>query len=914
MAEPYDVGRGWGVSMPVNMSAERWRQLDTAFHTAVALPVEEREAFIAREMAGDEELAGELRAMLAHDGGAAGKIAGAVGAAAQGAAAQYDWIGRTVGPYRIVREIGRGGMGIVFEAVRAHAEFPKPVALKVTPEWRDAGDLRGRFQNECRFLAALDHPNIARFLDGGSEGGVPYLAMEFVEGRPAGAWLREQERGLRERIELFRKVCAAVEYAHENMIVHRDLKPGNILVDKMGEPKLLDFGIAKLLGPLDGGETATMGPRVWTPDYASPEQVRGGAITARTDVYSLGLILYELLTGERAQTADTTSAVTLEHSICEREPPPAGSLDRRLKGDLETIIAMAMRKEPARRYSSAAALSEDLGRYLSGRPVAARPSTVRYRVGKFVRRHRAGVAAGVLVAASIAGGVAATVYEARRAERRFQQVRGLANAFVFDVHDRIQSLPGSTEARKAIVATGLRYLENLRQEAGSDVALRIELAAAYQKIGDVQGMPAQSNLGDTTGALASYRSAEDLLAPLEARGDPRAKAPMASVLQHTGLVKTYRGEGASAMKVFERARKMIGDPQGKEALRLAADIDGAIVRTAQDMRSPTRGLPAAEEAMALAKRVVAIDPASEESREYLSQAEGTLGTAYRAAGDLESAARVFGEAVELREQLVRERPGNAVYRRDLLIGYGHIGDMLGLPRSGGLGDLPRAEAALRKAAEIAAWLRQSDPADRTARYDLANAKYRLGTILLARDGGAEAALREFDEARELLAGLMKGDAANLRYLFVDLYVARKQGEALEALGRDAEAARRFQEVRSGALRFRGAHQEKEIRNGVIAVMAELAKIKARAGDRAAIALADEVAAYIANEPLSPGTAWGRATIAAEMAAVYRKFGLQRQATENLEWSAKTWREMKVPKALEAQRVKELAAVEAARAN
>ena len=419
------------------------------------LPVDERAAFVARETSGDAPLASALAGMLASSDDAARRISAIVETAAGSLAPDGAWVGRRIGPYRVIREIGRGGMGLVFEAVRDDDEYRKRVALKAAPWWRDTDAVRERFRFERQILAELEHPHIARFLDGGTDGGLPYFVMEYVEGRPITAFCEDRRLDVRQRLELFRLVCHAVHAAHERLIVHRDLKPANILVGEDGSPRLLDFGIAKLLDPV-AEPGVTDGEPIWTPDYASPEQARGRSATTRTDVYSLGLVLYEILCGERAQRAD--------RSICETDPPPPSvcaaargdrERARRLRGDLDTIVMMAIRKEPERRYGAVAALSDDLGKYLEGRPIHARPGTPLYRAGKLLRRHALGAAAALLVAASLAAGTVATAYQARRAERRFDQVRALANAFVFDVHDRIESLAGATEARKAIVQTAL---------------------------------------------------------------------------------------------------------------------------------------------------------------------------------------------------------------------------------------------------------------------------------------------------------------------------------------------------------------------------------------------------------------------------------------------------------------------------
>ncbi len=907
--------------MPVN-SAERWRRLDALFITASDLPPGAREAFIEREATGDATLGLELREMLACAAGAESAIGSAVRSAAQQALGASNWIGRgtgdMIGPYRIVREIGRGGMGIVFEAVRDDEAYHKTVAIKVGRE------LDERFRSERQILAGLEHPHIARFLDGGSDRGVPYLVMEYVEGRPITAWCEEQRLGLRERIELFRQVCAAVHYAHENMIVHRDLKPSNILVGRNGEAKLLDFGIARLMAA-EGHITA--GLPMWTPDYTSPEQVRGGHATGRTDVYSLGLILYELLCGMRAQTADTSSPLALDQSICEAEPPPASvtavragdrALSRELRGDLDTIVAMAIRKEPQRRYSSAGALSADLGRYLENRPVEARPGTSAYRLLKFVRRQRLATGVMVLLIASIAAGVVSTIHQARRAEHRFEQVRGLANAFIFDVHDRIQDLPGATEARRAIVSTALRYLESIRQEAGADAALQLELAAAYQRIGDVQGLPSRSNLGDTRGAMASYRRAEELLTPLDRGGDIRASYLLASVIRGIAAVRTATNQGAEAMKDLERAREIslrivAAQPKDTRALTLAADIDGSLTRLARELRDSGRAVQAAEEAMQMAQRLVALDPSSLQSRDYLAEAQSALGTAYRQTGELERSAESFRVSVALREQLVREQPGRVSFRRNLMMSYGHLGDALGLPRSRGLGDLEGAADAFRNAAGIAAWLGRSDPADRKARSDLANADFRLGSVLLPQKGRAPEALSVFEQAESILSDLRRQDPANTNYRYNYLYAMRKKGEALEALGHTAEASRNLTAVISMSGTLRGGHLEQEGKNGARAATVELAKIKASAGDPGAVELADRALAGLAGS--APGEdAWAWAVMYADLGGVYRRTGRREAAASCLEKSAKLWREMKLPAALENERQKELAVVQKQAAN
>jgi serine/threonine protein kinase/tetratricopeptide (TPR) repeat protein len=905
-------------------TAERWRRLEEIFHATLDLHGDNREDFINRTTANDPELQRELRAMLLHSDKAEEQIASAIERITRRAVGANDWAGRRFGPYRIVREIGRGGMGLVFEASRDDAEYDKTVALKIAPDWRDINRLRERFRNERQILARLEHPNIARFLDGGTENGVPYFAMEYIDGKPITEWVRERNLSVRERINLFLRICAAVHYAHENLVVHRDLKPSNILVDRNDTPKLLDFGIATLLNPAYEEATATTtGLRLWTPDYTSPEQVRGGAVTVRTDIYSLGLILYELLCGERAQVADLSSPLTLDRSICETEPAPPSaraaargdnSLSRQLRGDLDTIVAMAIRKEPQRRYGSAAALGSDLARFLNGRTVEARPSTARYRISKWMRRHWLAAAAAALVIVSVAGGVASTLYQARRAERRFEQVRTLANAFVFDVHDRIQNLPGSTEARKVIVSTALRYLENLRQDAGNDTTLLGELAAAYEKIGDVQGKPDSSNLGDSQGALASYRRAESILKPLASRGDPDATFALLSAVYKIGSLQHVLGEPSGVQQLEsarERARALVAKrPTDLATLELAAKINADLARLYSDAFTPQPSRDAAEEATALAERMVAVNPSSEKSLDFLAESKNSLAMAYRPAGDLELAAKTYRESLTIRQRLVEEHPENTSYRRLLLITYGHLGDVLGPPESNGLGQLPESVEAYEKAAEIAEWMSQHDPSDRKSWFDLAVANMRIAPSLLDEPNGATGALRALTKAELLLARLTEADPSNQRYRFYAVDLDCLMGRTLMALGRDGEAIRRLERARSQVRNFRGGPNEADAKRRGIEASLSLGLLRAKSGDPAALVIANEAAADLSGAgPAVTVNRWSQAYRYAELGSLYLKTGQGKLATVWLEKSAAVWRDMTVPGSLEARRKKAMAAAE-----
>ena len=394
--------------MMSELDPSRWAEVQRLFADASELPPEERAAFLERECT-DPAILREVRSLLEYSQGelhtAAASIAAVASVAAREADPDQRLIGARLGPYKVEAIVGHGGMGAVYRACRDDGEFHQQVALKLVRAASQTTGTLQRFKQERQILASLAHPNIARLLDGGSTpDGVPYLVMEFIEGDPITAWCERQSLSIEQRLRLFLSVCEGVEFAHRNLVVHRDLKPGNILVTADGVPKLLDFGIAKMLGPEADAEAATtVGMQVMTPEYAAPEQVRGDPVSKLVDVYALGLVLYELLTGQKAQNIPSHTPGTVARVVCQTEPVAPAARNAELAGDLDNIIRMAIRKEPERRYGSAADLARDIQLHLDGRPVAARPDSAAYRMARFLQRNRATVTAAALTAVLFAG-------------------------------------------------------------------------------------------------------------------------------------------------------------------------------------------------------------------------------------------------------------------------------------------------------------------------------------------------------------------------------------------------------------------------------------------------------------------------------------------------------------------------------
>jgi eukaryotic-like serine/threonine-protein kinase len=488
----------------------RWHRIDEVFAEALTLTATDRPRFLDEACGDDPDLRRDVEALLA-DAADAERLFPE--------RRPEPVAGRVIDAFRLLEVIGRGGMGTVFLAERADGHFRQRVALKLLHGGFHDENAERRFRLERQILARLEHPNIARLLGGGlTPDGEPYFVMEHVAGLPITEYCDRHRLGIEQRLELFRTVCAAVQYAHRNLVVHRDLKPGNILVTGDGQVKLLDFGIARVLEPEAYDQAGTMtrtGARLMTPEYAAPEQVRGEAITTATDVYALGMLLFELLTGRRPYSLTGRRLQEVEQVVCDQMPPRpstvvAGAgetlaarrgrsgeralspeqLLRRLRGDLDNIVLLALRKEPDRRYRSVEQLSEDVRRHLKNLPVQARGDTLRYRAGKFARRHSVGLVATILVVLALSGGLVATVYQGRVANRERERAERI-NVFL---QDMLSSADPVRDGRDVTVA---EVLDRASREAEQTLAGRPEIEAGVR-----------TTLGRTYQALGLYAEAE----------------------------------------------------------------------------------------------------------------------------------------------------------------------------------------------------------------------------------------------------------------------------------------------------------------------------------------------------------------------------------------------------------------------
>jgi len=532
------------------MDAERWQRIKDVFSTVLDLPPDLRARWLSEATPEDPSLADEVRGLLAaYDAG--DRFEGGALAAAPELQRELRTAveGVRIGPYRILSELGRGGMGAVYLAVRDEEEFPQKVALKLIKRGMDTDLIVRRFLHERRILAGLSHPNIARLYDGGTTpDGRPYFVMEYVEGRPLHRFVEEEGLGVEARLRLFLKICSAVQFAHQNLVVHRDLKPANILVGADGEPKLLDFGIAKLLDLSSLGELSALTEldhRPMTPDYASPEQVEGGVVTTATDVWGLGILLYELLVGR------TPAAVERQLGPGWAGRPPSQAAraltgdrrrSRRLAGDLDTIAGKALERDPQRRYGTAAALAEDLERHLAQRPVRARRPTVAYRLGRAVVRHKLAsvfVLSVVLLAGALGYQTLALARQNEQTRRQKTRAEDLAGFLInlFRIADPGESRGEEVTARDILAAAERRLL----REAPVEPASRSDLLRA---IGEVR-----TNLG----LYDEAKTALDKALALRPGTDPDSELDRADTLTKLGTLASERGDYGSSRRYYERA-------------------------------------------------------------------------------------------------------------------------------------------------------------------------------------------------------------------------------------------------------------------------------------------------------------------------------------------------------------------------
>ena len=746
--------------------------------SALELPLGERAAFLDEACAGDADLRSEVDSFLKFQTDASQFIEqGALHIAGEALARDSALpVPRQIEGYQILSRIGVGGMGEVYLA--QDTKLKRRVAVKLVRAGMDTTEIVGRFRHEEQILAGLNHPNIAQLYGAGvAAGEIPYFAMEYVEGMRIDEYCKADALSAPARLQLFRRVCAAVHYAHQRLVIHRDLKPSNILVTADGEPKLLDFGIAKLIESRDGFTEMQTLPGAMTPDYASPEQIRGETMTTSSDVYSLGVLLYELLTGQRPYRLKTRSAAEIARAITDQEPErpstaiakgvgnskPQTPNPKLLRGDIDNIVLMALRKEPQRRYASVEQFSEDIRRHLEGRPVIAHKDTMAYRATKFVKRQKLAVAAALLIVGTLIAAVVLTTRQQRRAERRFNDVRQLSNALLFEIAPKMERLEGSTEAREALVRRAREYLDSLGEESGNDAQLQGELAGAYEKVGEIQGAPRKPNLGDFSGALISYGKANKIRRRLleENPNDFEQRQRLAANFAASSFIRNWISKITDALEDSKKAlaiyEKLVAERP--EALELGiataeAQLDLATIHYFNDQL--TEVYPPLRRALASLEKFRRSNPEHTEVLRLLGRAYCDLAMTLFWDGKPKEGETEMEKAFAITKPLAASHPRDNMFRQALLYNYLQASQLFE-------DDNPaHSYEILHEALSVAQNSVANDAANLQARQNLAKTYEMLGVIALH--------LQKFDEASSHLeksfaafAELEKLDPKNRTY-------------------------------------------------------------------------------------------------------------------------------------------------------
>ncbi|MBK9165958.1 MAG: serine/threonine protein kinase [Bryobacterales bacterium] len=707
------------------MDAETWTLVRDAFARVQEAPSDGRQALLDDLQPGVRAEVESLLAALA----AAGGFLTPPGESAVGP-------GAMIGPYRLLEELGRGGMGVVYRAERNDGEFRREVALKIAGGAMFTPDGERRFIQERQLLARLEHPGIVRLLDGGIAAGRRYFAMELVRGAPITDHCRKLE--LRQRLRLFRDVCAAVSYAHQHLILHRDLKPGNILVTEDGAVKILDFGIARPVGPESPEATGTL-LQPMSLHYASPEQLRGAPLTLASDVYALGLLLYELLTGTNPRRLEGAGyAAAIRHAM-EHELPPPSRVARRLPRDLDAIVTKAMAEDPANRYASVAELEAELGRHLDGHPVLAVPPSATYLLSRFLRRHRVLALGASALAIALALGAGFWARQTQREARRFEDARRLVHTVIFEIQPALDAIPATLPLRKKLIEGSMEYLDAVSQDVGGNAALLEELSGAYLELSAVQGNPLSSNLGDFGSAKASLDRAEALLLQALAASPGRSSLLLLAARVHIRLAE-YHSQHGQSDAAFRNAGK----------------------------------------AVTYADQYSAAQPEDPDGIWWAGVARFTSALAMPAA-DWKLRVAEFGRAAELALEAAERSPADRRYRRSADSAYRRIAEIYAVHDQFD----PALEHAL-KASRLSAQLLDENPGNPQSILDAAADAAVMGEVY-DYSGRDPESLPHYRRAMELLDRARKADPANTRIQERLAVASRDYAEALIETGKPAEA-------------------------------------------------------------------------------------------------------------------------------
>lgn len=784
------------------MQTEQWEKIENYFHEALNLSPEERDPFLRKLSEENPDLAATVKQLLDSHFESGLFLEQPV----------FDDIisfpDERVGSWKIIRQVGKGGMSTVYLAERADGSFSRQVAIKFLHGFAPDQELYSRMRAEQKILASLDHSHICRLLDAGvHSNGRPYFIMEYIDGQSIDKWCAHQNLSIEQRLELFIQVCEAVSYAHQRLIVHRDIKPSNILVDKKGTVKLLDFGIAKFVQSSDQDRPVTKtGLDIMTPEYASPEQFQNQPITTATDVYALGQLLYLMVTDTLPYDFEDKSSFEIGKIVTESIPEKpsekilelhtesgqsssfeglsSSQVARKLHGDLDNIILKALRKDHERRYQSADELKNDILNYIQHRPVTARPESFAYISKKFFKRHKTsviatGVAALMLMSLTLFSVWQADIAKSQReiAERRSDNIREMANSLIFDLHDSVVNLPGSTPIRENIVAEAVSYLDQLAATGGAETTLLLDLVVAYQKIGDVQGNPTNNNLGRPADALESYQKGLGFVQTvLDSEPDHlRGRELLAIIYEKTADIQGDLGNLTEAhedmlnsMGIFKNLAEEFPENQNMQfsyaiSLIKLGDLTGN--PNFSNLGERGEALRIYQSAESVLLPIYHEQPDNVDYLKYMGILYERMGTIYESEQYTEEAAWSFEESMKLRQSLLERAPYNTEYLRESAISHEKMADV-----HKNQNQLEESLYHYTEAHSLFARLADADPRNSLAQRSLAISYIHLGDLfyhpIQASFNDKSESREYFNQSKKILTVLDVNDTSDTRVDFL----------------------------------------------------------------------------------------------------------------------------------------------------
>ena len=679
--------------------------------------------------------------------------------------------GQIFGNYKLIKEIGRGGMGAVFLAERTDGEYDQKVAIKILQEGRTSDSLIHKLRNERQILANLKHPNIVNILDGGTtDQGIPFIVMEYVDGTVITDYIEEHNLSLQQRLDLFQKLCEVISYAHQKLIIHRDIKPSNILISQTGELKLLDFGIAKILDQ-QGQSFQDTQQLFITPDYASPEHIKGQPLTTASEVYSLGILFYQILTGVNPFKSVQTSLSSMIERVCDYNPPPPSKLSEKtntkLNSDIDNICLKALRKDPKDRYQSVDHFSQDIDRYLKHLPVSATKDQWSYRAKKFMVRNQTYIISGLIIFLITIAGLFSSLYQAREARSMFNDLRGLTGSMLFEFYDGVASLEGTTQVKKMVVSKALTYLEKMQDRNSGNYDLMNDVSDGYQRLGNIQGNSYYANMGLSDDAFKSYQKAVTISENLVVKNPNNQKYifSLAEAFLGLGDVTYTLNHLDTALLRYKRSNLLLLGLTEKypDSLNYALALSESFNRIGDvsgmygypNLGNTAMALSSYNQSIDILEKLVEKAPDNIVFRNSLAVSLGMVTNLYTVTGKFDEAIGAGYKSVSSFEVLLKQDPHNYLRKTNILQIKNAMRESLteGLRLDEALTMLKGVESSLLES-------QRADPENKHIQSNLAINYNALGRVLTEK-GQYENAISEFRKAFLLNQSLVKNAENNM---------------------------------------------------------------------------------------------------------------------------------------------------------